>query len=130
MELDFSKKIQDSSDLGDIFSKRKARAHLNELSDSDFAYIEAGGKKDLAGRTVPRTLRHFPMSSEDEINSSLESLASSSLNEDLKFEIFDKIESHAAKIGVKIKEDDAMMKKRYAMKMKEEKAMKMKEERP
>lgn len=111
MELDFSKKIQDSSDLGSIFNKRKERARLNELSDSDFAYIEAGGKKDSTGRTVPRTLRHFPMSSEDQINSSLESIASSSLNKDLKLKIFDKIESHATKTGIKIKKEKAAMDK-------------------
>src|SRR5262249_6086079 len=36
-------------------------ASINNLPDSDFAYIEPGGKKDASGRTVPRELRHFPV---------------------------------------------------------------------
>jgi len=36
-------------------------ADVNNLPDSDFAYIEPGGKKDSSGRTVPRSLRHFPI---------------------------------------------------------------------
>ncbi len=31
----------------------------DDLPDSDFAYIEPGGKKDDEGKTVPRSLRHF-----------------------------------------------------------------------
>ena len=34
---------------------------INDLPDSDFAYIESGGSKDASGRTVPRELRHFPV---------------------------------------------------------------------
>ena len=36
-------------------------ASIDNLPDSDFAYIEPGGKKDSSGRTVPRSLRHFPV---------------------------------------------------------------------
>jgi len=36
-------------------------AEINNLPDSAFAYIEPGGKKDASGRTVPRSLRHFPI---------------------------------------------------------------------
>ena len=36
-------------------------AGMNDLPDSDFAYIEPGGKKDSGGKTVPRSLRHFPI---------------------------------------------------------------------
>src|SRR5713226_621946 len=36
-------------------------ADINNLPDSDFAYIEAGGTKDSSGKTVPRSLRHFPI---------------------------------------------------------------------
>ena len=34
-------------------------AELNDLPDSDFAYIEPGGKKDDEGKTTPRSKRHF-----------------------------------------------------------------------
>lgn len=36
-------------------------AEINDLPDSDFAYIEPGGSKDSGGKTVPRSLRHFPV---------------------------------------------------------------------
>ena len=35
-------------------------AFINDLPNSSFAYIEAGGKKDKEGKTVPRSLRHLP----------------------------------------------------------------------
>ena len=35
--------------------------YINDLPDSAFLYIEAGGKKDEEGKTVPRSLRHFPI---------------------------------------------------------------------
>lgn len=34
---------------------------INDLPDSAFAYIEPSGKKDAAGKTIPRSLRHFPI---------------------------------------------------------------------
>jgi HK97 family phage prohead protease len=34
---------------------------INDLPDSAFAYIESGGKKDTSGKTIPRSLRHFPV---------------------------------------------------------------------
>lgn len=37
------------------------RSYMNDLPDSAFLYIEPGGKKDEDGKTVPRTLRHFPV---------------------------------------------------------------------
>ena len=35
-------------------------AYINDLPNSSFAYIEAGGKKNGEGKTVPRSLRHLP----------------------------------------------------------------------
>jgi hypothetical protein len=35
-------------------------SYINDLPDSAFLYIEPGGKKDGEGKTVPRSLRHFP----------------------------------------------------------------------
>jgi hypothetical protein len=35
-------------------------AYINTLPDSSFLHIESGGKKDEDGKTVPRSLRHFP----------------------------------------------------------------------
>src|SRR6185437_2158712 len=36
-------------------------ADINNLPDSDFAYVEPGGRKDSSGKTVPRSKRHFPI---------------------------------------------------------------------
>ena len=35
-------------------------AYVNNLPDSAFLYVEPGGDKDSEGKTVPRSLRHFP----------------------------------------------------------------------
>jgi hypothetical protein len=35
-------------------------AGVNDLPDSAFLHVEGGGKKDEGGKTVPRSLRHFP----------------------------------------------------------------------
>lgn len=39
--------------------------YVNNLPDSAFAWIEAGGKKDADGKTTPRTLRHLPYKDAD-----------------------------------------------------------------
>ena len=36
-------------------------SYIDDLPDSAFLYIEAGGEKDSSGKTTPRTLRHFPV---------------------------------------------------------------------
>lgn len=40
-------------------------AYVNDLPDSSFLYIEPGGRKDGEGKTVPRTLRYFPVRNAD-----------------------------------------------------------------
>jgi HK97 family phage prohead protease len=35
-------------------------AYINDLPDSAFACIDSGGEKDEDGKTVPRSLRHYP----------------------------------------------------------------------
>ncbi len=35
-------------------------SYVSNLPDSAFACIDPGGKKDETGRTVPRSLRHYP----------------------------------------------------------------------
>lgn len=44
---------------------------INDLPDSDFAYIEQGGKKDDSGKTTPRSLRHFPIHDEAHVRNAL-----------------------------------------------------------
>ncbi len=38
---------------------------INDLADSAFLYVESGGNKDDEGKTVPRSLRHFPVRGAD-----------------------------------------------------------------
>lgn len=44
---------------------------INDLPDEDFAYIEDGGSKDDEGKTVPRSLRHFPIHDADHVRNAL-----------------------------------------------------------
>lgn len=46
---------------GDAQRAEMTSAAINDLPDSAFAYIEPGGSKDEQGKTVPRSLRHFPI---------------------------------------------------------------------
>ncbi len=53
--------------LVDVIIKARAllkaqwtRAYINDLDDSAFLFVEAAGEKDESGKTVPRSLRHFP----------------------------------------------------------------------
>jgi len=104
MELDFSKNINDASGLKGLLAAETAKNEVNLLPDSEFAYIEEGGNADSFNRTVPLTLRHFPIANQSQINSSLELLVASDLPQKIKNEIFEKIESKAAEINVKISE--------------------------
>lgn len=47
--------------LEELAKAQWSRAYINDLPDDAFLYIEPGGKKDEAGKTVPRSLRHFPV---------------------------------------------------------------------
>ncbi len=40
-------------------------AEVNDLPDDAFLFVEDGGKKDDGGKTVPRSLRHFPYKGKD-----------------------------------------------------------------
>jgi len=46
-------------------------ASRNDLPDSAFAYIEPGGKKDDGGKTVPRSLRHYPINDAAHVRNAL-----------------------------------------------------------
>lgn len=50
-----------AADRDGVEKAEKSTKEINDLPDSDFAYIEAGGSKDDEGKTVPRDKRHFPI---------------------------------------------------------------------
>lgn len=52
----------DNPDAFILISKRAwSTAEVNDLPDSAFLFVAANGDKDETGRTVPRTLRMFPV---------------------------------------------------------------------
>lgn len=53
--------VRASDPLQELAKARWSRAYVNDLPDTAFLYIEAGGDKDEGGKTVPRSLRHFPV---------------------------------------------------------------------
>jgi Escherichia/Staphylococcus phage prohead protease len=65
-------------------------AFINDLPDSSFLYIEPGGTKDDAGKTAPRSLRHFPVKDASgavdmpHLRNALSRIPQSSLSQDVK----------------------------------------------
>lgn len=62
---------------GDNQKAQMGAAQINNLPDSDFLYIESGGKKDDSGKTVPRSLRHLPVHDEAHIRNAISRLSQS-----------------------------------------------------
>src|SRR5690348_8374488 len=65
-------------------------AYIDDLPDSSFLYVEAGGSKDADGKTTPRSLRHFPYKDASgsvdmpHLRNALSRIAQSSLPADVK----------------------------------------------
>lgn len=74
-------------------------AEVNNLPDSAFAYIEPGGKKDSSGKTMPRSLRHFPIHDAAHVRNALARIAQGA-----KFgqEALPKVKTAAAKFGIDV----------------------------
>lgn len=74
---------------------------INSLPDSDFAYIEPGGKKDNEGKTIPRSLRHFPVHDAAHTRNALARMSQSPFGPKAK----SKIMSAARKFGITVSQD-------------------------
>jgi len=77
-------------------------AAINDLPDSDFAYIEPGGKKDAEGRTTPRSLRHFPIHDEAHVRNALARAPQSPFGE----KAMPAIRAAAKKFGIDVADDN------------------------
>jgi phage head maturation protease len=77
-------------------------ASINDLPDSDFAYIESGGHKDPSGRTVPRELRHFPVHDAAHTRDALSRAPQSPFGD----RAMPKIRAAAKKFGIDAGDDD------------------------
>src|SRR5690242_2043072 len=71
-------------------------AEQNNLPDSAFAYIEPGGKKDASGKTIPRSLRHFPIHDAAHVRNALSRAPQSPFGN----KAMPKIKAAAAKFGI------------------------------
>jgi len=106
MELDFSKRIQDSKELQRNIAEQKSRKQINDLPDSDFAYIGPGGKK-VDGKTVPRSLRHLPIMDCAHVRNALARVGQTKISAKAKAEALTKIKAAAKKCGVEVSESEA-----------------------
>ena len=84
---------------------------INDLPDSAFAYIEPSGDKDEDGKTIPRSLRHFPIHDEAHVRNALARMSQSPHGEKARAKIL-----AAAKrmgIGKPAEEGEQPVKTRY-----------------
>ena len=95
------------------FDKKKLKAakmtskQKNDLPDSDFAYIEPGGKKDDEGKTTPRSLRHLPINDAAHVRNALARLDQTDISPEAKKTALKKIKAAAKKFGIKVSEASA-----------------------
>ena len=73
-------------------------AALNNLPDSDFAYIEPGGAKDSDGKTVPRSKRHFAIHDAAHVRNALARVSQSPFGA----KAMPKIKAAAKKFGISV----------------------------
>ena len=71
---------------------------INDLPDSAFAYVEAGGKKDDEGKTTPRSLRHFPIHDAAHVRNALSRAPQSPFGD----KAMPKIRAAAKKFGIEV----------------------------
>ena len=89
-----------------IKAKQMTRESINDLPDSDFAYIAPGGKK-VDGKTVPRSLRHLPIHDAAHVRNALARLSQTKISAEAKAKALKKIRSAAKKLGIKVSESKA-----------------------
>ena len=85
-----------------IEAKEMTRKSINDLPDSDFAYIEPGGKK-VDGKTVPRSLRHLPIHDAAHVRNALARLSQTKISAEAKSKALKKIKSAAKKFDIEVK---------------------------
>ena len=94
-------KREDKRDVKeDSKSAKMTRKAINDLPDSDFAYISPGGKKDASGKTEPRSLRHLPINAAAHVRNALARLSQTDIPPAAKKSALSKIKSRAKKFGI------------------------------
>lgn len=80
----------------DVVKADMSTKSINDLDDDQFAYIEPGGEKDEHGRTVPRSLRHFPLNDAPHVRNALSRAPQSPFGD----KAMPKIRAAAKKFGI------------------------------
>ena len=96
--VDFSKQIN---------AAKLSSSAINNLPDSDFAYISPGGTKDSEGKTTPRSLRHLPIPDAAHVRNALARLNQTDIPAAAKKTALSKIKSKAKELGVEVSKTDA-----------------------
>ena len=113
--VDFSTQIKEKA-LG---AKLSAKA-INNLPDSDFAYIQPGGKKDSEGKTIPRSLRHLPIPDAAHVRNALARLNQTNIPAEAKKKALSKITRKAKEVGVHVSKSDGATDKSKQEKLEKE----------
>jgi HK97 family phage prohead protease len=82
-------------------------ADVNDLPDSDFAWIQPGGTKDEQGRTVPRSLRHLPVHDAAHVRDALARLNQTQIPARARQIALGRIKATAKRFGVEVADDRA-----------------------
>ena len=97
--VDFTPSLRQRAEAKKLSSKE-----VNNLPDSDFAYISPGGKKDSEGKTTPRSLRHLPIPDAAHVRNALARLNQTDIPPAAKKEALAKIKRKAKEFGVEVSE--------------------------
>jgi hypothetical protein len=89
----------------DVAKADESTKSQNDLPDSDFAYIEDGGKKDESGKTTPRSKRHFPIHDAAHVRNALARLSSSPFGDKAS----GKVHAAARKFGIDVAKKESAM---------------------
>ena len=84
-----------------------ATADINDLDDSDFAYVAPGGVKDGSGKTVPRSNRFLPIHDKSHVQNALSRLPQTDIPAAAKAAALTKIQAAAKKFGVQVSDDSS-----------------------
>ena len=113
LEVDFTPELRKRAEAKKLSSK-----DMNNLPDSDFAYISPGGSKDSEGKTTPRSLRHLPIPDAAHVRNALARLNQTDIPPAAKKSALAKIKKKAKELGVQVSESDGASDKQKAAKEK------------
>lgn len=106
----------------EIYKEVWSTSYQNDLPDSAFLIIESGGQRDKEGKTVPRSLRHFPVRDaegnldEAHLKNVLGRIPQSKISDSLKAKATAEAERLYKKFSKTKKAEDAILKSRLIMK--------------